>query len=82
MRKQLELYVHIPFCEKKCLYCDFLSFSAEEDLHKAYVDKLIEEIRVQAKELFGLSNKQYIYRWRYTFSYKGGIYIKYYECYI
>lgn len=49
MRKQLELYVHIPFCEKKCLYCDFLSFSAEEDLHKAYVDKLIEEIRVQAK---------------------------------
>jgi putative coproporphyrinogen dehydrogenase len=48
MRKQLELYVHIPFCEKKCLYCDFLSFSAEEDLHKAYVDKLIEEIRVQA----------------------------------
>ena len=49
MRKQLELYVHIPFCEKKCLYCDFLSFSAEEDLHKVYVDKLIEEIRVQAK---------------------------------
>ena len=49
MRKQLELYVHIPFCEKKCLYCDFLSFSAEDDLHKAYVDKLIEEIRVQAK---------------------------------
>ena len=49
MRKQLELYVHIPFCEKKCLYCDFLSFKAEEDLHKAYVDKLIEEIRVQAK---------------------------------
>ena len=49
MRKKLELYVHIPFCEKKCLYCDFLSFSAEEDLHKAYVDKLIEEIRVQAK---------------------------------
>lgn len=48
MRKQLELYVHIPFCEKKCLYCDFLSFSVEEDLHKAYVDKLIEEIRVQA----------------------------------
>ena len=49
MRKKLELYVHIPFCEKKCLYCDFLSFSAEDDLHKAYVDKLIEEIRVQAK---------------------------------
>ena len=48
MRKQLELCVHIPFYEKKCLYCDFLSFSAEEDLHKAYVDKLIEEIRVQA----------------------------------
>ena len=49
MRKQLELYVHIPFCEEECLYCDFLSFSAEEDLHKVYVDKLIEEIRVQAK---------------------------------
>ena len=33
-RKDLELYIHIPFCIKKCNYCDFLSFpsSAEDSL--------------------------------------------------
>lgn len=25
-RKPLELYIHVPFCARKCLYCDFLSF--------------------------------------------------------
>ena len=48
MRKKLELYIHIPFCDTKCLYCDFLSFSTSEELHKAYVDKLVEEIRAQS----------------------------------
>ena len=30
-REPLELYIHIPFCVKKCLYCDFLSFGTEDD---------------------------------------------------
>lgn len=42
---ELELYVHIPFCVRKCAYCDFLSFPSSEDLRQKYVDALIREIR-------------------------------------
>lgn len=42
--KNLELYVHIPFCVKKCQYCDFLSFPADEDMQNAYVEALLLEI--------------------------------------
>ena len=40
----LELYVHIPFCVKKCSYCDFLSGPADPDIQKKYVDALKTEI--------------------------------------
>lgn len=43
-RKQLELYIHIPFCVRKCQYCDFLSFPADEATQNAYVDALVREI--------------------------------------
>ena len=36
-KKELELYIHIPFCVKKCDYCDFLSFSADEQTQRSYV---------------------------------------------
>lgn len=42
--RNLEIYVHIPFCIKKCLYCDFLSFPADEDTQNAYVEALLSEI--------------------------------------
>ena len=45
----IELYIHIPFCVRKCLYCDFLSAPASENERKSYVRKLIEEIRVQGE---------------------------------
>ena len=45
MRKELELYIHIPFCVKKCAYCDFLSGPACEETIDRYVDALIGEIR-------------------------------------
>ena len=39
------LYVHIPFCAKKCNYCDFCSFAGlNEDVKLAYIDKLCKEI--------------------------------------
>ena len=44
----MELYIHIPFCERKCNYCDFLSAPANEVTQKAYVNQLIEEIGMQA----------------------------------
>lgn len=40
----MELYVHIPFCVKKCKYCDFLSFAADENTKKRYVEALCNEI--------------------------------------
>ena len=48
MSKELELYIHIPFCVKKCSYCDFLSFPAGQELQEAYVRQLIREIEAQA----------------------------------
>lgn len=44
-KKELELYVHIPFCVRKCAYCDFLSGPAGEAEMAAYVDALLTEIR-------------------------------------
>lgn len=40
----LGIYVHIPFCKKKCNYCDFISFSCFEDKYEEYFNKLKNEI--------------------------------------
>ena len=43
--KSLGLYIHIPFCRSKCLYCDFCSFvNKGEDEREAYVRELLKEI--------------------------------------
>lgn len=51
MRKDLSIYIHIPFCVKKCVYCDFLSFGADDDrihhsgaVRKAYVRSICHEL--------------------------------------
>lgn len=41
---ELGIYIHIPFCVKKCDYCDFVSYSNKFDLQEEYVKKIIEEI--------------------------------------
>ncbi|MCR4902670.1 MAG: radical SAM family heme chaperone HemW [Butyrivibrio sp.] len=48
--KDLAVYIHIPFCVKKCNYCDFLSFPAGEELWKKYLEKLIKEIIMTASD--------------------------------
>ena len=52
-KRKIELYIHIPFCERKCLYCDFLSAPAGDAEKKAYVDQLIAEIRAQGVVMSG-----------------------------
>ena len=42
--KELELYLHIPFCERKCAYCDFLSAPADLPVRISYIKKLQDEI--------------------------------------
>ncbi|MGN0506584.1 MAG: radical SAM family heme chaperone HemW [Lachnospiraceae bacterium] len=44
-KRPLGLYVHIPFCVKKCNYCDFLSAPAEKEEQERYVEALCKEIR-------------------------------------
>ena len=49
MRKELELYIHIPFCVRKCAYCDFLSGPATDEAIERYVEKLIQEIKAHGQ---------------------------------
>ena len=49
-RRELELYLHIPFCVRKCMYCDFLSAPADSVTIHAYMKALEEEIESRAVE--------------------------------
>lgn len=42
--KNIGVYIHIPFCIKKCDYCDFISYCNKEDLVEEYIENLIKEI--------------------------------------
>lgn len=44
MKKDLGIYIHIPFCARKCAYCDFLSAPATEEVKVQYVKALKKEI--------------------------------------
>lgn len=56
MREPLSLYIHIPFCVKKCLYCDFLSFADMDYVtQKQYTDALCSEM-----EAYRLEAKKYL----------------------
>ena len=50
------IYINKPFCVSKCRYCDFVSFPCETEAKKQYVDALIHEMAIAAKEL---PEKQY-----------------------
>ncbi len=47
-KKELSIYIHIPFCIKKCHYCDFLSGPANVEVQERYLQALIQEIRQEA----------------------------------
>ena len=49
--RELELYLHIPFCKKKCSYCDFCSFPAGDDEISSYIRKLRQELQMTQEEL-------------------------------
>ena len=44
MKKEIGIYIHIPFCIKKCYYCDFISFSDKKEDEEKYFEKLKQEI--------------------------------------
>src|SRR5688572_10762388 len=51
--QEVGVYVHFPWCVKKCPYCDFLSVpSAREDIpHEQYADAVIRELEARRAEL-------------------------------
>ncbi|RAL21512.1 coproporphyrinogen III oxidase [Lujinxingia litoralis] len=51
--RELGVYVHIPFCETLCPYCDFAVSVQREIPHQAYVDRVKAEIAARAREFEG-----------------------------
>lgn len=49
--KNLELYIHTPFCVKKCDYCDFLSFPGDSKTQIQYIHALLQEIRFYGEQM-------------------------------
>ena len=49
--KKLGLYIHIPFCVKKCNYCDFFSIVSDTEKQIKYIDTLIEELKLWNERL-------------------------------
>lgn len=45
-----EIYIHIPFCVRKCAYCDFLSASGSEEAKASYTEALLREIEAVKTE--------------------------------
>lgn len=59
-KRNLELYLHIPFCVRKCNYCDFFSASGTEEEQEAYVSAMVQEIQ-SYQELSGEYEVQTIF---------------------
>ncbi|MEO1080766.1 MAG: radical SAM family heme chaperone HemW [Pseudomonadota bacterium] len=54
----LSVYVHLPWCERKCPYCDFNSHEARHVPEDAYVDALLDDLRGELKASPGLSERR------------------------
>ncbi len=48
--RELGIYMHIPFCQHKCDYCDFISFSNKQDFIENYVEAVKKEINNYFKD--------------------------------
>ena len=58
--KSLSIYIHVPFCARKCAYCDFASFSGREADWGRYFDEILTEIRLWSEITdFGLLGDKY-----------------------
>lgn len=48
---EIGVYIHIPFCQRKCFYCDFVSYEQKQDVIETYVNKVIDELEQNIEEV-------------------------------
>lgn len=60
MNREIGIYIHIPFCLKKCNYCDFISYENKLDIQEKYINNLKQEIYSQ-RDIIKNSNVTTIY---------------------
>ena len=48
--RDMGLYVHIPFCKQKCMYCDFPAYQNLQDYYETYVYALVQEMDLWVSE--------------------------------
>ena len=59
------IYIHLPFCTTKCMYCDFYSITDSEDMIEVFVNSLVNEISY-------FKEKKYSYNWEFDTIFFGG----------
>ncbi len=54
-KKELGIYIHIPFCKQKCYYCDFISFANKDKKQEQYIDAVKKEIDTYQLEKYNVT---------------------------
>ena len=44
VQRDMGIYIHIPFCKQKCIYCDFPAYQNLEEYYDTYLYALVQEI--------------------------------------
>jgi len=74
--KEIGIYVHIPFCKRKCDYCDFISYSNKDSKIEEYTDAVKKEIQLQKIKLGQKIAKPYNFLFNFVVKkYKNTIFI-------
>ncbi len=56
MKTNSMIYIHIPFCNSKCFYCNFCSAKYDENIQEKYIEKLLEEIKFNSNKNTNISS--------------------------
>lgn len=54
-KKELGIYIHIPFCKQKCYYCDFISFANKQEKQQEYINAVKSEIDTYQFEKYNVT---------------------------